>query len=237
MHPDPVGDSAPRQPWAIRLWAALARASLAGRFQADLVPSQNVAPARAGCGGQIPARALRLADRMVTAEVLSEGDPLRWLRDRVSDAWIAGDLPDLPANDVPEFVVIELCPMPCQLQAARHHPLASKSGLTPEHGPRFPSLALPEGWFPKLESRRKSQHLWSTPSLQLRPYDMRSGGVGAPPVRPPSASMRAIWSCNLSWRSSTGTSASSNLSHLAGEALVVGRELAEQDRIEKLLEA
>jgi hypothetical protein len=27
--------------------------------------------------------------------------------------------------------VIELCPMPCQLQAARHHPLASKSGLTP----------------------------------------------------------------------------------------------------------
>ena len=157
--------------------------------------------------------------------------PLRLLRERVIDAWIAGYLPDLPAADDPEFVVIELCHMPCQLQAARNHPLARETGLTPEDLARFPSLALPEGWFPQLEARLKAQHLWSTPSVQFRRYD-ESSWEGR--------TADAVTLCygnalnlglhpelvQLDW----------SIGHIGGEALVVRRDLAERAPILFLLE-
>lgn len=157
--------------------------------------------------------------------------PLQLLRDRVIDAWISGYLPDLPAADDPEFLVIELCHMPCQLQAARLHPLARETGLTPEDLARFPSLALPEGWFPQLEQRLRAQNLWSTPSVQFRRYD-ESSWEGR--------TADAVTLCygnalnlqlhpelvQLDW----------SIGHTGGEALVVLRDLVERAPILLLLE-
>lgn len=156
--------------------------------------------------------------------------PLQLLRERVIDAWIAGYLPDLPAADDPEFVVIELCQMPCQLQAARHHPLAPETGLTAEDLARFPSLALPEGWFPQLEQRLRAQQLWSTPSVQFRRYDEASWE---------GRTADAVTLCygnalnlelhpelvQLDW----------SIGHVGGEALVVRRDLSECGAIQLLL--
>jgi DNA-binding transcriptional LysR family regulator len=157
--------------------------------------------------------------------------PLRLLRERVIDAWIAGYLPDLPAADDPEFVVVELCHMPCQLQAARNHPLARETGLTPEDLARFPSLALPEGWFPQLETRLKAQHLWNTPSVQFRRYDESSWeGRTADAVTLCYGNALNLEQhpelVQLDW----------SIGHIGGEALVVRRDLAERSPILLLLE-
>ncbi len=157
--------------------------------------------------------------------------PLRLLRERVIDAWIAGYLPDLPAADDPEFAVIELCHMPCQLQADRNHPLARETGLTPEDLARFPSLALPEGWFPQLETRLKAQQLWSTPSVQFRRYDESSweGRTADAVTLCYGNALNLVLHpelVQLDW----------SIGHVGGEALVVRRDLAERGPILCLLE-
>lgn len=156
--------------------------------------------------------------------------PLRLLRERVIDAWIAGYLPDLPADDDPDWMVIPLCHMPCQLQAARHHPLAQETGLTPEDLAHFPSLALPEGWFPRLEERLRAQHLWSTPSVQFKRYDEGSWeGRTADAVTLCYGNALNLMLhpdlVQLDW----------DIGHTGGEALVVRRDLAEQGPILLLL--
>jgi len=157
--------------------------------------------------------------------------PLQLLRDRVIDAWIAGYLPDLPAPDDPTFVVIELCRMPCQLQAASHHPLARETGLTSGDLARFPSLALPEGWFPELEQRLRAQHLWSTPSVQFLRYDEASWeGRTADAVTLCYGNALNLEQhpelVQLDW----------SIGHIGGEALVVRRNLAGRGPILLLLE-
>lgn len=157
--------------------------------------------------------------------------PLRLLRERVIDAWIAGYLPDLPGADDPEFAVIELCHMPCQLQAARNHPLARETGLTPADLSRFPSLALPEGWFPVLEAKLKAQQLWTTPSVQFRRYDEENWEgrtADAVTLCYGNALNLALHPelVQLDW----------NIGHSGGEALVVHRDLLEEGAILLLLE-
>lgn len=157
--------------------------------------------------------------------------PLQLLRERVIDAWIAGYLPDLPAPDDPEFRVIELCHMPCQLQADRHHPLARETGITSEDLARFPSLALPEGWFPQLEQRLRSQHLWNTPSVQFRRYDESSWeGLTAD-----AATLCYGNALNLVLHPEL-VQLDWSIGHIGGEALVVHRDLAERGPILLLLE-
>ncbi len=157
--------------------------------------------------------------------------PLRLLRERVIDAWIAGYLPDLPAADDPTFAVIELCHMPCQLQASRLHPLAQETGLTPEDLARFPSLALPEGWFPQLEQRLRAQQLWNTPSVQFRRYDESSweGRTADAVTLCYGNALNLVLHpelVQLDW----------SIGHIGGEALVVRRDMAEQGPILLLLE-
>ena len=54
--------------------------------------------------------------------------PLRWLRQGVIDAWLAGG-PDWPEPDDPEFTVIALCHMPLHVVVAPGHPLLRELGL------------------------------------------------------------------------------------------------------------
>lgn len=185
--------------------------------------------------GAAAARTLRCSQPTVSrrvAQALSRiGRSLRRQGGEVIDAWIAGYLPDLPAADDSEFAVIELCHTPCKLQAARNHPLACETGLTAADLALFPSLALPEGWFPRLEARLKAQNLWSTPSVRFRRYDESSWeGRTADAVTLCHGNALSLTLhpelVPLDW----------NIGHLGGEALVVRRDLAERGPILLLLQ-
>lgn len=157
--------------------------------------------------------------------------PLRLLRERVIDAWIAGYRPDLPAANAPTFLVLELCHKPGQRQASRHQQLSHETGLTPEDLWRFPSLALPSGWFPQLERSLRTQQLWSTLSVHRRRFDESSWeGRTADAV-----SLCYGNALNLVLHPEL-VETNGSIAHIGGEALVVRRDLAEQEPILLLLD-
>ena len=95
---------------------------------------------------------------------------------------------------------------------------------------RFPSLALPEGWFPRLEARLRAQHLWSTPSVQFRRYDESSWEgrmADAVTLCYGNALNQPLHQelVQLDW----------GIGHIDGEALVVRRDLTERGPILLLL--
>ncbi|MFN7901015.1 MAG: LysR substrate-binding domain-containing protein [Synechococcaceae cyanobacterium] len=98
--------------------------------------------------------------------------PLRLLRQRVIDAWLAGG-PDWPEDGDPEFAALPLCFMPIHAVVAPGHPLVGQlerqGHLSWDDVAAFPSLALPSGAYPKVEAALQAIGLWSTPS-QMRLY-------------------------------------------------------------------
>lgn len=103
--------------------------------------------------------------------VVGIGKPLRWLREGVIDAWLAGG-PDWPEPEDPEFAVIELCHMPIHVVVAPGHPLLCQlergKPLDWDDVAAFPSLALPPGAYPKVEASLQELGLWSSPSRMNR---------------------------------------------------------------------
>lgn len=93
--------------------------------------------------------------------------PLRWLRQGVIDAWIAGG-PDWPADDDPELVTIPLCRLPIHLVVAPGHPLLSDPAPDWQAVAAFPSLALPEGAYPRVEAALRELGLWNSPVRMQR---------------------------------------------------------------------
>ena len=97
--------------------------------------------------------------------------PLRWLREGVIDAWLAGG-PDWPDPDDPEFAVIDLCHMPVHVVVAPSHPLLRQlergKPLSWDDVAAFPSLALPPGAYPKVEASLQKLGLWSSPTRMNR---------------------------------------------------------------------
>ena len=90
------------------------------------------------------------------------------LRERVLDVWLAG-LPDLPAPDDPELTSLTLCQMPVHCLVQPGHPLLQAGAIGFEDLRPYPSLALPEGSYPKVEAGLKSVGLWSSP-VRMRRY-------------------------------------------------------------------
>ncbi|MFZ9148031.1 LysR substrate-binding domain-containing protein [Vulcanococcus sp.] len=93
--------------------------------------------------------------------------PLQLLRDGVIDAWL-GVSPDVPDDD-PDFAVVHLTRQPTLLTVPPGHPLLQRgSALSLQDLQAFPSLALPDGAFPKMEAHLKAAGLWSGPSRAPR---------------------------------------------------------------------
>ena len=88
--------------------------------------------------------------------------PLHLLREGIIDAWIGSYQPDLPDNNDPDLLVIDLCKTPVKLVADKLHPLSDKKDISTKDLEAFPSLSLPEGWFPQTEAKLRSHGLWST---------------------------------------------------------------------------
>lgn len=97
-------------------------------------------------------------------DLLNVQQPLKLLRDSVLDAWI-GPYPDVPDGDDPDFASFPLLRHPIRLVVGETHPLlAAGDGLTLEMVAQYPSLALPDGAFPKFEACLKGMGLWNSPS-------------------------------------------------------------------------
>ena len=81
------------------------------------------------------------------------------LEDRVVDAWLAG-LPDLPTASQPHLSAIVLSRMPVFFVCSPGHPLLARDQIGYGDIAEFPTLALPAGCYPQVESALKSIHLW-----------------------------------------------------------------------------
>lgn len=155
--------------------------------------------------------------------------PLQLLEDRVLDAWVGSYQPDLPDAHDPHWLVVDLLREPVQLLAAPDHPLAGVGRLCQSDLERFPSLALPSGWFPRTEAILRSQGLWQDP-VELPRYDPDSwegrcaDGVTLTYGQSLSEALQP-GTVRLQW----------DLQLLTGEALVVRRDLAERAAIQQLI--
>jgi len=89
--------------------------------------------------------------------------PLQLLRERVIDAWFCDCRQELPEREDSEWAIIDLGHLPLLLMADRNHPLVGEKGLQPQDLQPFPSLALPEGLYPRIQSSLQAQGLWKNP--------------------------------------------------------------------------
>lgn len=95
--------------------------------------------------------------------------PLNHLRHGVIDAWI-GCYPDVPDPDDPELAVFHLTRLPASLVVGADHPLvALGDAITLDDVRQYPSLALPEGAFPRVQAILQDLGLWNLP-LNLHRY-------------------------------------------------------------------
>lgn len=157
--------------------------------------------------------------------------PLRFLRERVIDAWITSSVIDLPADIHHDCRVVPLTRGPTWLVAAPDHPLAGLSGLRRSDLEAFPSLALHGNGFAVTAERLRAQGLWRDPQrldrfdhdqLEGRSRDGRTLGYATPQR----LSLSATPLRRLNW----------DLGIERGEALVVRRDVAEHGSIAALEE-
>jgi DNA-binding transcriptional LysR family regulator len=157
--------------------------------------------------------------------------PLTLLRERVIDAWVGSYQPDLPDPDDREWWVLDLLREPVRLLASPDHPLARERGLGAGDLAPFPSLGLPEGWFPRTEASLRAQGLWSDPVRIMR-YDAScwegrcADGVTLTYGQSLTEALQPS-TVRLDW----------DLGLITGEALVVRRDLANTAPIQALAEA
>lgn len=95
--------------------------------------------------------------------------PLKHLREGVIDAWI-GCYPDIPGIDDGDFTCHHLTRLPVHLVVAQDHPLLELGdSISLEDVKRYPSLALPDQAFPKVQEVLQGLGLWNLP-LNVQRY-------------------------------------------------------------------
>lgn len=96
--------------------------------------------------------------------------PLDHLRSGVIDTWI-GCHPDVPEDDDAQLACFPLTRLPTHLVVADGHPLLRLGqAVTLEDVQHYPSLALPDGAFPRIQAMLAELGLWSSP-CEMRRYD------------------------------------------------------------------
>lgn len=105
-------------------------------------------------------------------DYLEVDTPLRHLLSGVIDAWI-GCYPDIPEMNDPDFVCFDLTRLPTHLVVGADHPLLQLgSDISLDDVRQFPSLALADGAFPKVQQKLQELGLWNLP-LQVNRYSHR----------------------------------------------------------------
>lgn len=86
--------------------------------------------------------------------------PLRHLRNGVIDAWI-GCHPDVPEDDDPDLICFHLTRLPVHLVVGANHPLLELGDqITLEMVKEYPTLAMPDGAYPKVQKVVQDLGLW-----------------------------------------------------------------------------
>jgi len=86
--------------------------------------------------------------------------PLRHLLNGVIDAWIAC-YPDVPEGDDPDLTSFPLTRLPVHLVVGENHPLLELGDqITLEMVKRYPTLAMPDGAYPKVQKVVQELGLW-----------------------------------------------------------------------------
>jgi hypothetical protein len=156
------------------------------------------------------------------------------VRERIVDAWLCG-LPDLPDPEDPDLTAIVLSTMPVHCTVAEGHPLLRQNPLELEQLADFPSLALPEGAYPKVEQGLKAMGLWSTPVRMDRYQRDRWEGLTESAATIGYATALSLEVC----RDPSGRGQvilPITLPFHSGEAVVVRREFAASPQIQILIQ-
>lgn len=159
------------------------------------------------------------------ANIVGVARNLQLLRERIVDAFVAG-LPDIPEPDDADLTTIVLSSMPVFFVARADHPLAGQANLTLEQIARYPSLALPEGSYPRVERSLRALGLWSDPGrMQRYRRELWEGGA--------SSTLTIAYGTPLTMAISGGTLVRLplELPFRSGEALVVRREFADHPQL------
>jgi hypothetical protein len=82
------------------------------------------------------------------------------VRERIVDVCLAA-LPDCPSDDDPELVALCLSSMPVFFVVSPDHPLVGRRNLTYSDIAEYPTLGLPSGAYPLVETSLKSLGLWN----------------------------------------------------------------------------
>ena len=129
-------------------------------------------------------RSLRMEATYWSAPLLCTPEPEGWIlglsnivgiernhqlvREAIVDTWLCS-APDLPDHDDPDLTSILLCEMPVYLMVGKNHPLLrKKTNLCWDDIANFPSLALPDGAYPKTQKALKKLGLWDSPIRMSR---------------------------------------------------------------------
>lgn len=121
------------------------------------------------------------------------GTLLGLLHERIVDAWISSDLPDLP--DSPRYTVIPLWDWPGELLVNPCHPLVGERWLTRSDLSRFPLLILSEDLYPGLARLVHVKVFWPREPAQA---DMTwVPGMGSRRMPPPSVTAAASASLRI----------------------------------------
>ncbi len=97
--------------------------------------------------------------------------PLQHLRTGVIDVWI-GCYPDIPDADDEDLVCFDLTRLPTRLVVSAGHPLAAMGNSVRLSDIRnYPSLALPDGAFPRVQAVLQDLGLWNLP-IDVKRYDI-----------------------------------------------------------------
>lgn len=101
--------------------------------------------------------------RVGNFDFLEVHTPLHHLRTGVIDGWI-GCYPDVPDADDQELACFDLTRLPTHLVVAADHPLLELgASVTLDHVRQYPSLALPDNAFPKVQQILQDLGLWNLP--------------------------------------------------------------------------
>ena len=189
-------------------------------------------------------RKLRLEATYWSGPLLCTPSPDRWLlvlsniigvrrnfqlvRERIVDACVTG-LPDVPPDDDPYLVSINLSSMPVFFVCSPDHPLLKEPHLSFEHIARYPTLGLPTGSYPKVEASLKSIGLCND-CVRMSRYQ-RDAWEGKS-----EAELTIGYGTVLSIEISGGSLVRLplDLPFLSGESIVVHREFAEHPEMTAL---
>lgn len=157
--------------------------------------------------------------------------PLQHLRNGVVDAWI-GCYPDVPEGDDPDLICYHLTRLPTHLVVSADHPLLELGDqVTLDAIKQFPSLALPDGAFPKVQAVLDQLGLWNLPVNSFR-YS-RSQWEGRVDLEMVVGYASAF---SLSLFRSPQVILPIDIPLEVGDSLVVRRDYATHPRLSKLLE-